>query len=332
MTPAEPSTESIKTDRYRTWFAISLFVCMFVGCETGELIRADPSAEVSTSEANTITDRLDRKFTIGAPATRIISLSPATTELLFALGLGPSMVGATEYCNYPAEALDVPRVGGGMVDSISLEAIVSAEPDLVLTQWDTHEPLVESLDRMNIRSFAVGAQSLDELFEETTWLGQITDRKQQAATLIDSMKSRRDRLIRVVKQARPTPQLKVFYEVWDSPLMTAGPDSFIDELLCLAGLKNIISDTSIQYPQISSETVLKGDPDLILAPASHLVEIDIDSIRSRPGWEGIKAVRNKRIHLISGDTASRCGPRTLDALAEIISAAYPEVKSLEVAP
>lgn len=308
----------------RVWLTCLALVSVLLGCDSTESVTSPTNRRRST-----IADRLDRLVGVDEPAKRIVSLSPATTELLFALDLGPFIVGATSNCNYPEEALQIPRMGGGTLESLSVEAILAAEPDLVLAKWDSHQPLIESLDRMQVRALAIGAQSLSELFEEARWLGKITGHRDQAERFISMMKARRERLVELVDQHRSQPKMKVFYEVWDEPLMSAGPDSFIDELLTLAGLHNIVSGTSIRYPRISAETVLSGDPDLILAPTTHFKDVDIDSIRARRGWSDIKAVRNGRVHLISGDPVSRCGPRLLDALAEIIVAAYPSVSADE---
>ncbi|WP_404305014.1 ABC transporter substrate-binding protein [Neorhodopirellula lusitana] len=343
-------------------------VCILVGCQPS--VPAKPPAADSSA---TITDRLGRVINADIKASRIVSLSPETTELLFALDLGPMIVGATQYCDYPAAALEIPRVGGGIMESLSTESIIAARPDLVLCKWDAHAPLVESLDRLNVRSMAVGAQSLAELFEEAVWLGKVTGHEEQAERFIAGMKSRRDQLVEVVQKAqrerstlpklnqetslnqeahfdqetqfdqepglnqksepdrKPGTKLKVFYEVWGDPLMSAGPDSFIGEILRLAGLENILPDSSTRYPRISAETVLRANPDLILAPTVDFSDLDVESIRSRPGWDQIAAVRNHRIHLLSGDEVSRCGPRLMDALAEIILAAYPQVSPQDVA-
>lgn len=292
------------------------------------LLGCTPTASVveTAPEIPVITDRLDRKFACDSPATRIVSLSPSTTELLFALDLDSRIVGATKHCNYPDAALAIPRMGGGTLESISIETIVAASPDLVLCKWDSHQPLVESLDRLQIPVLAIGAQSLDELFEETRWLGRVTGQEAEVDRFIMSMRKRRDDLVRQVASVKHDPPTRVFYEVWDDPLMTAGPDSFIDELLGLAGLQNIVAGTAVRYPRISSETVVRGDPELILAPTTHFENVDVDSIAQRPGWASITAVADGNIHLISGDEISRCGPRMLDALAEIIAAAYPEAK------
>ncbi|TWU15297.1 Vitamin B12-binding protein precursor [Allorhodopirellula heiligendammensis] len=281
------------------------------------------ASRVQPETQHVIVDRLDRTIRVGEPARRIISLSPATTELLYAIGAGSSLVGATTHSDFPSAALELPRVGGGTLESISVEAIIAAQPDLVLCKWDRHQPLLESLDRLHISTLAIGPKNLDELFEEADWLGRLTGHVSEAETLVATMQTKHQSLRRIVERVRPEPSLSVFYEVWDEPLMTAGPDSFIAELLLLAGLQNIITDTDIAYPRINAETVIRGNPDLILAPTSHLKRVDIESFGARPGWGAINAVNEHRIYVISGDLISRCGPRVLDAVAEIIVAAYP---------
>lgn len=301
-----------------------------LGCQkTSKPEHDEPAVDLSANEKSvgTITDRLDRDVLVTQPAKRIISLSPATTELLFALNLKDSMIGVTTNCNFPPAALEISQIGGGTLESISLEEIVSAKPDLVVCHWEYHQPLLESLDRLGIRSLAIGARNLDELFEEAKWVGLMTDRVVDADSLITKMSARRDKLSKFATEAKTEPPLKVFYEVWDDPLMTAGSGSFIDEVLSLAGLENIAGKTKIRYPRISSETVLRADPDLILAPTSHFENIDIAEIRSRPGWQNLSAVKKERIYLISGDEISRCGPRVLDALEEIVRVAYPEASA-----
>lgn len=322
----------IRLENRVSFFTAIALACCFSGCWNAVEPSSYESSSVAPSiesVAMTVTDRLDRVVHLEQPAKRIVSLSPAMTELLFALDLGGSIVGTTKHCNYPPAALELPRVGGGTLESISLEAIIDAKPDLVLCKWDSHQSLVSSLERLNVPSLAIGAQSLDELFEQAKWVGLMTGHEEQADALIAEMSSRRDELTAIVSRVKPEPSLKVFYEVWDDPLMTAGPHSFIDELLSLAGLENIVGDTEVSYPQISSEIVLQADPDLILAPTTHFETVSIDEIRSRPGWESMSAVKEERIYLISGDEVSRCGPRILDALAEIIQAAYPEVSVSE---
>lgn len=273
-----------------------------------------------------VEDRLHRKIEFTKPPSRIVSLSPATTELLFALGLGDSIVGVTKHCNYPPAALEIARVGSGTLEGISREMIVSVQPELILCQWDNHQPLVETFEKLNIPIFAVGAESLEELFEEARWIGEICDREEAAAELIAAMQARLASIGRTVAAhtASGEKPKRVFYEVWDDPLMSAGPDSFIGELMQLAGLDNIIKDTSRRYPRVSAEIVVQRDPEIILAPTTHFQKVDVSTFASRPGWSEITAVRQKQIFLIDGDQVSRCGPRLLDALQQIVESVYQE--------
>jgi len=265
-----------------------------------------------------ITDRLNRQVTLATRPVRIVSLSPETTELLFAIGAGQKIVGATEYCDYPKAANAIPRVGGGAVDSISREAILGVEPDLVLCRWDAHEPLVELFERLHIPILAIGPNSLSELFEETELLGKVTGHTTQAAALIKTMKGRHRQLLQRVSAVQAKQRPTVFYEVWDDPLMTAGPGSFIGESLRTAGLKNIFDDTTKHFPQVSNEVVVARNPQVILAPSDHADKVTFHALAGRPGWSAIRAVKNRRVYLIDGDKISRCGPRLLESLEEII--------------
>ena len=116
----------------------------------------------------------------------------------------------------------------------------------------------------------------------------------------------------------------VFYEVWDEPLMSAGPNSFIGELLQLAGTQNVFSDTAIRYPRVSAEVVISRNPDVILSPTTHATAVSREKILKRQGWSQVTAVREERVFLIDGDQVSRCGPRLIDALEDIIRVVYPE--------
>lgn len=288
-----------------------------------------PSAQFRGGDL-VVEDRLHRRVKFARPPRRIVSLSPATTELLFALGLAECVVGVTKHCNYPPAALNITRVGAGTLEGISRELIVSVEPELILCKWDNHQPLVETFEQLNIPIFAVGAESLEELFEEAEWIGEICGREAEADELVSKMKSRLSRLRKVVAArtsgAKPK---RVFYEVWDDPLMSAGPGSFIGEILQLAGLENIIRDTPGRYPRVSAEVVLQNDPEVILAPTTHFQDVEISAFAHRPGWSDITAVREGQIFLIDGDQVSRCSPRLLDALQQIVTSVYPGPAGLD---
>ena len=271
-----------------------------------------------------VIDRLERSIAFKRPPRRIISLLPSMTELLFAINGGSALVGATSNCNYPPQALSVQRIGVGTLEGISREILIGLEPDLVLCKWDTHKPLIALLEHLGIPVIALGPETLDELFEDARLLGLVTGHQGDAEVLIGAMSARLKTLVARVQTIPSEDQRSVFYEVWDDPLMTAGPKSFIDEIIRLGRMRNIFSDAEVPYPRVSSEAVLARNPDVILAPSTHAEKVEFDRLTSRPGWSGLTAIENKQVFLIDGDQISRCGPRMLDALEQMLNAVYPK--------
>ena len=308
--------------KLRVVCALAIIQLAIAGCnsdrnrDTSNLPSSKDGAEASSATV-TIVDRLNRSTRFESTPQRIVSLSPATTELVFALGAGELLVGSTDYCDYPEQAKSIPRVGSGPMGTVSIEAIVGKQPDLVLCKFDTHQPLVESLERVNIAVVAVGPESLEEFFEEARWLGQALQRNEQAEQLIQSMTARKEQL---ATKSSANRKLRVFYQVWNDPLMTAGKGSFINQLMELAGLENIVYATIGRYPRLSPELVVERDPEIIIVPSSPANPVNLETIYSRPGWQGVSAVKNRRVHAVNSDIISRCGPRMLDVLEQIIEA------------
>jgi len=303
-------------------------LCLFlVGCDNNEprLPRSSSSKSTEDIKIETVAvDRLKRTVCFTKVPQRIVSLSPSTTELLYAIGAGDQLVGATEHCNYPPAAAKLKRVGKGTLQGISRETILSLSPDLILCKWDNHQPLIEPFDRFKIPIMAVCPDTLAELYEEANLLGRVTGHVSEASELVENMKRRVVALTSWVDSVPMDQRRRAFYEVWDEPLMTAGPKSFIGEMLEMGGMKNIFSDATVQYPRISDEVVLDRDPEVILAPSTHRAQVSLEILAKRQGWDRITAVRERQVFLIDGDQVSRCGPRMLDALEEMIRAVYPD--------
>ena len=208
----------------------------------------------------TITDDAGREITLPAVPQRIVSLSPSNTEILFAVGAGPAVVGVTCYCDFPVEAQELPEIGGYSSDSISIETIVSMKPDLVLADSASHATTIEALEQANIPVFAVDATSFEDVFSNIGMIGKVTGNDVQAAALIDEMETCiaavTDKVGAVPQEDRPS----VFWEVWDEPLMTVGPRAFTAQLIQIAGGTNIFSDLTEDYPQVSAEEVIRRNP------------------------------------------------------------------------
>jgi iron complex transport system substrate-binding protein len=283
---------------------------------------ADGAESRSPQFPLTVTDNLNRTVVVRRAPRRIVSLAPKNTELLFAIGTGEQVVGVTSQCNYPPEARDCERVGVFSGKSLSLEKIVSLEPDLVVSAGEFHRAIVDELERLGLVVAAMGADSLSELYDEIQLMGKMTGHEDQAANLVGRMRDRVERVRESTRQISPAQRPTVYYQVWDSPLTAAGPASFIGEMIELAGGINVIADRTARYPQISEEALLQLNPDVILAPTSHGAPVTPEDFRNKPGWPDLRAVRNGRIHLIDGDSVSRCGPRLVDALEAMTHALY----------
>ena len=285
---------------------------------------AAPSAPSKESFPRTITDGLGRRVTLSRWPARIVSLTPANTELLFAVGAGPRVVGVTSYCNHPPEASGREKVGGASSQSLSVERIIALKPDLIFAAGDFQQPTVKELDRLGMSVIAIVADSFDELFGAIRLMGAATGNEAQAGELADSMRGRVAKVAKRIRGIGPQDRVTVFYQVWDEPLMTAGPDSFLGAVIESAGGVNLFADMTSRFPKINEEVLLARNPDVILAPTSHGVPLTLKHFLDKPGWSGIEAVRNGRVHFIDGDLVSRCGPRLVDALEAMAEALYPD--------
>jgi len=271
----------------------------------------------------TFTDDLGREVTLSAQPQRVVSLAPSNTEILFAVGAGDQVVGVTLYCNYPSEAQDREQIGGFSAKTISVEKIVALEPDLVLAAGEIHQPVIEALEKLNIPVYSLDPNTLDDVYTEIELVGRMTGHGEEAAQIVEEMKSR---VAAVTEQVATIPQedrLAVYWEVFDAPRMTPGPSTFTGQLIELAGGVNIFADVSEDYPQISDEVVIERNPAVIMGPDTMGDKLTIETVAQRPGWDQVGAVQNRRIYLFDGDMATRSGPRLAQVFDVMAEALYP---------
>jgi iron complex transport system substrate-binding protein len=256
---------------------------------------------------------------------RVVSLAPSLTEMVYALGAGPQLVGVTTVCNYPAAALRLPKVGGMEDGGIDLERVLALKPDLVIAIGLYQSSTVEALKRLGVRVEVIPSQTLEDVFTAANRLGVLLGRQAEAKRLTADMGRRIDRVRKATAALPPGRRPRVFYEVWDQPLMTATRDTLIGRLIELGGGVNVFGDLSGRYVQVSPEAVLKRDPQVILAPSTHTSRVDTKSLGKRPGFAGVTAARTGRIHVLDGDLVSRAGPRIAEALELVARAIHPEL-------
>jgi len=270
-------------------------------------------------------DDLGREVKIAARPARIVSLAPSITEILFAVGAGPQVVGVTSYCNYPPEAKQGREIVGGFsAKSLSVEKIIALRPDLVFAAGATHKLVTDALEAAGVLVFNVDPKDFAGIYADITAAGALTGNMPQAEDVVANMKVRVAKVSETVAAIPQDQRVKVFYEVWDEPLMTAGPTTFIGQVIEIAGGVNIFADVKEQYPTVSSEAVIARSPDVILGPSSHGDGLTAEKIAARPGWQELAAVKAGRIVIVDGDIISRAGPRLADALEAVARGLYPE--------
>ncbi len=244
---------------------------------------------------------------IRAPARRIASLIPATTELLFAIGAGPFVVGRTTWCDYPPAASSVANLGDGI--SPNLEAILASHPDLVLLYNSARNAEAASrLKAAGVPALRLNTDALADVDRVARLLGAATGRTEAA----DSVAAAFDTAL-ASASGKPGPGApKVLLLVWEQPPMTIGHGSFLSELVERAGGRNLFDDVAASAGTVSIEAVASRDPDLILTsgdgPAAFV---------SRPEWQVVRAVRERRVIRVNGSEFNRPGPRSPLAIKEL---------------
>jgi iron complex transport system substrate-binding protein len=273
--------------------------------------------------ALSITDDLGRSLTLAATPQRIVSLAPSVTEILFAVGAGPQVVGDTTFCNFPPEAKGLPKIGGYSAKSISIEAVVGLKPDLVIAGTASQKPVVESLGQLKIPVLVLAPGSFEGVYNSIQQIGTLTGHAAQADQVVTQMRGRVEAVQAKVGSIPSAERPTVFWEVFDDPLITSGPNTFIGQMIAMAGATNIFAEAKEDYPKISAETVLERNPLVIFGPASQRTKLTVAAISQRPGWSDIRAVRDGRIYLLDDDIITRPGPRLADALEAVAKALFP---------
>ena len=279
----------------------------------------------ATPAAITLTDDLSRSVTLAGPAQHIVSLAPSNTEILYALGAGAALVGRDDYSDFPPEATQVPSIGNEY-PHVNAETIVALHPDLVLAAGVTSPEDIAALTKLGLTVYATGsAASLDDIYRDIQSLGTLVGKAEAAKTLVDSMRARVAAVQTKVAAASAHPI--VFYELDatdPAKPWTAGPGSFVDQLLTLAGGTNAGNIAKDQYAQLSLEQLVSENPDIIVLGSANFGGQTPALVAARPGWQDIKAVKNHTVYTFDDNLVSRPGPRVADGLEKLAALIHPE--------
>ncbi len=257
-------------------------------------------------------------------ANRIVSLAPNLTEILFALGLDKEIVRVTLYSDYPPAAAKKPKAGTFWQPNI--EAIIAARPDLIVTLgFEQQKSLAERLKRINYNCLTVDIEKVNDLFEAVETIGAATGKQYEANELVTNI---RNKLYKLSALVGTEAKVRVLWVVQREPLRVAGRDTFVNEMIELAGGENAIGPTLHKYPPIGAEQVIVCGADVIVEPSMQQKDLTAQQNRALQYWsnfENLPAVANKRIYVIPGDTVSRLGPRLYEAIETIAGCLRPEL-------
>jgi iron complex transport system substrate-binding protein len=246
-------------------------------------------------------------FHFEGAATRIITLSPHLTEIVYAAGAGDSLVATVEYSNFPDAAKEVPRIGDAF--RIDVERIITLHPDLVIA-WDSGNPqaAVEQLRSLGVPVWSVEIDEPEEIADVLESLGRLTGRAEPARSA--SMEIRR-RLTALTRQYDGVETLQYFYQIGSRPLFTINGNHLISQGLERCGGRNIFSQERGLAFQVSYESVIVADPDALFAPWQESSPNPLDAWQE---WPSMEAVRRQALFLLPADPVSRATPRFLDSL------------------
>jgi len=252
---------------------VAAFIVALAGCRPAE--RTPPPA-------NALRDDYGTPITIGRPPQRIVSLNPATTELLFAIGAGPRLVGRSEYDVFPDSARFVPSVGAALRPNI--EAVLATHPDLViLYASQDNRPAADRFREAGIQTVAFKNDSIEQFARDARLIGRVTGDSARAATLVDTVMAT---LARVRAATANLPRPTVFVHAWDRPIIAIGGGSFLSQLLDIAGARNVYADIAAPSATVTLEDVVRRNPDYVLASP-----VSAPKMRASASWNAIPAIR-----------------------------------------
>lgn len=274
-----------------------LLVFTFVACRNPSV----PAGPIS------VVDDAGDTVRLAAPARRVVSLIPATTELLFAIGAGSQVVGRTSYCDYPAQAKAVANLGDGIKPNI--EAVIASRPGLVLLyNSGQNAEIAGRLRELGVPSVRLNTDALSSVPRVAQMLGTLTGHRKAA----DSLAAVFDTALASATQPRRSRRPRVLLLVWEQPPMTIGRGSFLNELVERAGAENLFADVAGTDGVVSIEAVAARNPDLIFTTAE-----GPSAFASRPEWQVVPAVRDKRFLHMTGSEFSRPTPRSPLAIRKL---------------
>lgn len=278
--------------------AITISIFVLTGCEK----------QTHKHPRKTYYDEIGNRIELTKTPKRVISAAPNLTEIIFSINAGNLLVGRTSFCNYPEEVKQLPEIGDLL--HLNFEKIVELKPDLIfLTVEGNTKEVYDKLTALGINVYVTNPRNLDGIIQSIRGIANILNKNEIANLLIDSINSRLKKI-----KSSDYPKKRAMFIVSISPLIIAGNNTFINEIMTIFNLENIAPKNSFSaYPLISREEVLKKDPEILIVSSSNFQSLE-SLLLNFPEWKNLKAIKKRSIIIVNEDIFFRPGPRFIDAI------------------
>ncbi|NRG44322.1 ABC transporter substrate-binding protein [Bacillus sp. CRN 9] len=304
--------------KWTKWFSAVMLFFILTACQANETKEV---AEQQEDLAYSVVDDAGNEVTFEKVPEKVISLQPSNTEILFSLGSGDKVIGATEYDNYPEEAQSIERVSDSV--NINAEQIIELKPDVVFAYTIGQKEQLKPLEDSGITVFVIeSALSFDDVYGDIEQIAAVMGEEEKGDEIIDGIQKQLKEVEE--KIASVDEKKKVYFEISPAPdIYTTGKNTFQQEVMNKAGVENIFADME-GWIKLSEEEIIDRNPELITTTVGY-VENPVEEILSRKGWNQISAVEAEEVKLLDSDIMSRPGPRIGEAVEILAEAAYPEL-------
>lgn len=312
----------------KKWLAPLAISLLLVGCNSEEASKNNEKEQTTENAATTeeagpytVVDDRGVEVTFNEVPESIISLIPSNTEILFELGVGDQIIGATDYDTYPEAALEIERVSDSM--TINTERIIELQPDVVFAYTTGEEPQVDQLESAGLKVFVIkSAASISDVYGDIEQIAEVLDLEEKAEEIVSGIEEKISAVEE--KTASIDEKKKVYFEISPSPdIWSIGSGTFQSELISAAGVENIYGDQQGWFA-VTEEDLITRNPEAIITTVNYS-EDPKGEIMARQGWSSISAIQNDKVFELNADILDRPGPRIGEAIEQIASTIYPEI-------
>ena len=300
-------------NRISTRLLVTLLVCGLLALNSCSL---RPGA--GEPEYRQLKDEANREVRVYGKIERVITLAPNLTEIIYAIGAGDLLVGNTTYCDYPEQAKSVQKVGDTLQPNI--ERILALRPNLIFISTSSQlEAFARQLSEHGIPVYVSDPHDLEDVISSIERISKLLSREQQAGELVSKLRARISTVEAAVKNRKP---VRVFYQLSEEPLYTAGRDAFVTDLIKRAGGLSVTAEVPEAWPRYSQESAVAAQPDAIVLPTGGSMGDANSDVAA--GLKQAPAVLNGKVFKIDGDLLVRPGPRAIDGLEQLARALHPQ--------